>query len=402
MAGLYIHIPFCRQKCAYCDFPSAAGRESDAGRYFSALIKEAEMWRDGRVRSPAPTLAACAKASLSSPDKGGCPHGGRGDFHTVFIGGGTPSLLPAGELERLMDGLRSIFDIRPVEFTVEANPGTVDKAKLLSFLSMGANRLSMGAQAAQDGLLKRIGRIHTWAEFVHSYETAREAGFQNVNVDMMTGLPGQTVNDAADTAKKLAALKPGHVSCYGLILEEGTPLAQAVQKGDEVPPDDDCEREMFHAARSELEGAGLKRYEISNFARPGLECLHNLNYWHNGNWLGLGPGAASHFSGYRRENHAGLDAYMAALESGNLPPYDEHDIGADEAVFETIMLELRLVEGIDLQRFHTRYGFDFMGRYGDTVQKFVLDGLMNKTPSGITLTELGMDLQNTVLMDFLD
>lgn len=373
--GLYIHIPFCRQKCAYCDFPSWAGREGEAGRYFSAMARE---------------------AALSGDRFGGFR------FNTVFLGGGTPSLLPAGELERLMDRLRAVLQVDPVEFTVEANPGTVDREKLASFRRMGANRISFGAQAAQDGLLRRIGRIHTWADFVRSYELARAAGFANVSADMMTGLPGQAAADAAETAERLAALGLEHISCYGLILEEGTRLQDDVRAGRESVPGDDAEREMFHAARSIFEAAGLRRYEISNFARPGYECKHNMNYWHNGDWLGLGVGAASHFTGYRRENRADLDGYLAALEAGQLPSAEEHTISADEAVFETIMLELRLAEGIDYARFRTRHGFDFFARYKEQSEKLIQGGFMRRMTMGLALTEKGMDLQNTVLMEFMD
>ena len=457
MAGLYIHIPFCARKCAYCDFPSVAGREGDSGRFFDAVVREGELWgaslayaepkerawteqitgagtehiteagteqikRAGTEQStragtePGPY---CQGADSNSPSVGAgfhprppnkihpclinsnCSSQGKIRFQTVFIGGGTPSLLPAGELERLMDRLRLLFDLNPTEFTVEANPGTVDRAKLESFRRMGATRISFGVQAAQDGLLKRIGRIHTWEDFVLSYETARSVGFTNVNADMMTGLPGQTVNDAVDTAEKLVKLDVEHVSCYGLILEEGTPLNAAVEAGRESVPDGDREREMFHAAREVLEAACQRRYEITNFAKPGQECLHNLNYWRNDDWLGLGPGAASHFKGLRRENGCDLDTYMIALEQGMPPPAEEHTIGPDEAVFETVMLELRLVDGIDFKRFEARHGFAFLPKYGKQVDGFIESGLMKKTPGGVALTTRGMDLQNTVLMEFM-
>ncbi len=410
MAGLYLHIPFCVRKCAYCDFPSVAGREGDAGRFFAAVIREAEMYTPPAPRGGTP-LNEGGKGHTErnqlvpllrgmSPTATGGVH--KGVFTTVFLGGGTPSLLPAGDLERLMDSLRAVLDINPMEFTVEANPGTVDKAKLESFRRMGANRISFGVQAAQDGLLRRIGRIHTWADFVRSFELAREAGFANINADMMTGLPGQTVADAKATARKLAALGVEHVSCYGLILEEGTPMHAAVESGALSVPTGDLEREMFHGAKQVFASAGLNRYEISNFAKPGFECLHNLNYWRNGDWLGLGAGAASHFGSVRWENHPDLDRYMLSLEQGKLPPADIHEIDDNDAAFESVMLGLRLVEGIDLKRFAAWHGFDFLKRYGTVVEKFVNMGLMLKTPQAVRLTERGMDVQNTVLMDFME
>jgi oxygen-independent coproporphyrinogen III oxidase len=375
MTGLYIHIPFCKSKCAYCDFPSYAGREVQVGRYFSALIKEAEMRREKL-----------------------------GDlfFETVFIGGGTPSLLPAGSLERLMERIYNIFDIWPSEFTVEANPGTLDREKLQSFQDMGATRLSLGVQAAQDDLLRSIGRIHTWADFVRAYDMARTAGFENINADMMTGLPGQKKSQAVDTAKRLAAMGLEHVSCYGLILEEGTPLHAAQKRGAVAVPDDDAERAMFHAVREVLEGAGYGRYEISNFAKPGMECRHNLNYWLNGNYLGLGCGAASHIPGRRWENRRGLDEYMMAVESEEFQVADEHFISADESAFETIMLALRLAQGLDFKWFRARHGYDFLMKYAKQVEKLVANGLMEKTEDGVYLTVKGMDLQNTALMEFMD
>jgi oxygen-independent coproporphyrinogen-3 oxidase len=415
MAGLYIHIPFCKSKCAYCDFPSFAGREGEAGRYIHAMRNEAEIWREkilsgsspGRGGVPYPPAAqpyppaAQPYPPAAQPNPSAQP---QNDFvfHTVFIGGGTPSLLSAGDLEQFMGSLRAFLTIDAIEFTVEANPGTVDKAKLESFRRMGAGRISFGAQAAQDRLLKRIGRIHTWADFVRSFELALEAGFTNISADMMTGLPGQTISDAAETAEKLAALGPEHVSCYGLILEEGTPLLKAVEEGREALPDNDTERDMFHAARAALEGAGLRRYEISNFAVPGRECLHNLNYWHNGDWLGLGLGAASHFHGYRKENRRDMEAYMQACEAGRLPPADEHAIGPEEAAFETIMLETRLAEGIDFGRFRERHGFDFLLKYREQVDGLISGGLMASTEKGVALTDRGMDLQNAVLMEFME
>ncbi len=375
MSGLYIHIPFCERKCAYCDFPSWAGRQTDAARYLAALVQEAALWRQAR---------------------------GPMAFDTVYVGGGTPSLLPAGALEGLFDILQNTFDLTDVtEFTVEANPGTVDAAKLSSLRRTGANRLSFGVQAAQDELLQRIGRIHTWAQFVAAVEMARAAGFANLSGDMMTGLPGQTADDAADTAERLAALGLDHVSCYGLVLEEGTPLARAVEAGRETVPDDDAERDSFHRAKAVLLGHEFERYEISNFAKPGRACRHNLNYWARGDYLGLGCGAASHFSGWRRENAPSLDDYLAAVEEGHLPPGEEHRLNQDEQLFETVMLALRTGAGMSEKRIMSDFALDFYAKWRSVIDKLMIQGLLYRQNGIIALTERGMDLQNTVLMEFM-
>ncbi len=375
MTGLYLHIPFCRSKCAYCDFPSWAGREALAGRVVDAMLAEAVLWAAER---------------------------GRLRFDTVFIGGGTPTAIDVGHLERLLGGLRLLFDIQPIEFTVEANPGTVDVAGLSRLRSLGTDRLSFGVQAAQDALLRRIGRIHTWEDFLRGVQMARDAGFANLNADMMTGLPGQTEEDARETAERLAALGLHHVSCYGLKLEEDTPLFRSVQDGSTTLPEDDAERDQFHAARAVLEAAGLQRYEISNFAKPGFECRHNLIYWHNGDYLGLGCGAASHFGSHRRENEGDLDAYIAAGESGQWPPAQRHEIGAEEAAFETAMLALRLREGLDLTAFAERHGFDFLTNKGSAVRSLRMLDLIRVEGGRLRLTDRGMDVQNAVLLELLE
>ena len=375
LAGLYIHIPFCKAKCAYCDFPSWPGREGDGRRYLQALLREAALWRQER---------------------------GPMAFGTVFIGGGTPSLLPAGALERLLDGLRGLFAVDALEFTVEANPGTVDGAKLASFRRAGATRLSFGVQAAQDGLLRRIGRIHSWADFLRSVELARETGFTDINADMMTGLPGQTGADAAETAERLAVLGLTHVSCYGLKLEDGTPLARAVEEGREQVPDDDRERDMFHRAKEVLAAHGLRRYEISNFAQPGYECRHNLNYWQRGDYLGLGCGAASHFAGFRRENDGDLDGYLAALEAGRRPAGEEHRLSRNEQAFEALMLGLRTTRGLSMARYEAEFGVNLYAKWRKTIDNLVNTGLMYKLDEDLICTERGMDLQNTVLLEFME
>ena len=218
---------------------------------------------------------------------------------------------------------------------------------------------------------------------------------------MMTGLPGQTADDAADTAKRLAALGLSHVSCYGLTLEEGTPLARAVEEGRETVPDDDAERDSFHRAKAVLLGYGFERYEISNFAKPAQACRHNLNYWARGDYLGLGCGAASHFAGWRRENTASLDDYLTAVGQDRLPPGEEHRLSRDEQLFETVMLALRTSAGLSEKSILSAFGLDFYAKWRSSIDKLVAQGLLYRQNGAIALTERGMDLQNTVLMEFM-
>ncbi len=266
MAGLYLHIPFCVQKCAYCDFVSFADPEP-LQAYLSALIKEIGLTAR---RFPAAT------------------------YDTVFIGGGTPSIVSAQDMAGLLAALRSAFAIAPgAECTIECNPGTVDAQKLQAYLKGGVNRLSLGLQSAEDGLLRAIGRIHDFAQFEESYRLAREAGLQNINVDLMYGLPGQSLGQYLSTIRTVAALGPEHISAYSLILEEGTPLYTHVKAGETTLPDEDEVCDMQDAGRALLAELGYERYEISNYAKPGFACRHNINYWQNGPYLTAGGAGAT-------------------------------------------------------------------------------------------------------------
>ena len=374
---LYIHIPFCRSKCAYCDFPSFAGCEAQIPRYITAVLAEA------RQRAEA----------LGDPE-----------IETVFIGGGTPSLLPAAQLERLLNGLHSCFRILPgAEFTCEANPGTLTADWLDTAVRGGMNRLSMGMQAAQPGLLRLLGRIHTMEDVCASVRLARQAGVADLNLDLMFGLPGQTPDDWRASLEAALALAPQHLSCYGLIPEEGTPLAGWLENGTVSLPEEETEREMYDTAIRTLAEHGFAQYEISNFARPGHACRHNLGYWRQVPYLGLGSSAASMLP-----DPSGASAY---LRSANPPlladylagkPAAVEPVSRREAMFETMMLGLRTTEGVSETAFRQMHGVPLETVYGARLKEQIRLGLVSRHDGRYALTRAGMDLQNTVLVALMD
>ena len=358
MSGLYIHIPFCRKKCAYCDFVSFAGCEQDAfEQYFKALFREIDL------------------ISPMLPKK---------EFETVFIGGGTPSLLPAGMIPRLAAKLRENFVFpADAEISIECNPESVSLEKLVQYRDCGINRISFGLQSADDAVLKAVGRIHTAADFFRAFKLARQAGFDNINVDIMHGLPGQSSESYLDTIRRTAELGAEHISSYALILTEGTPLFEAVRNGSIELPDEDAVADMEDAGFDLLRSFGYERYEISNFALPGRECRHNLNYWANGDYLGLGLNAHSalHVNGkwVRFANKAELSGYNAALNDGKLPVEMTEEISLGDEMFECIMVGLRKIKGIDRAEFAQRFGIDPVEHYASAVSDAVLAGNMEVT-----------------------
>lgn len=374
MPGIYIHIPFCVKKCAYCDFPSftAANRMRE---YFNALRAEAER---------------CV--SLAS---------GR-VFDSVFIGGGTPSLMPPGAATRLLDEIRRCFALDAgAEITMECNPGTVDAEKATEYAAAGINRVSIGLQSADGGLLKRIGRIHSFEQFTGAFYALRDAGMNNINVDVMYGLPAQESWQFLDTLKKVCDMGPQHISAYSLILEEHTPLYDAVIDSREALPDEDAVCAMQEAGYAFLEREGYMRYEISNFALPGRACRHNLNYWQNGEYLGLGLGAhsAMRVAGQwtRWENAMTLEAYF-----GQDAPSSLSAIPREEEMFECVMLGLRMVEGIKLNAFEQRFGKPITSIYGKAIERLAKKGWLVISGGRMRLTEQGLDIENSALMEFMD
>lgn len=373
-----MHIPFCVRKCAYCDFVSFPDPAPRAA-YLSALQRE------------------IALAGERFPQAG---------YDTVFLGGGTPSLLSPADMAALFAGLRGAFQIAPgAEITVECNPGTLSGEKLAAYRAAGVNRLSIGLQSADDSLLRTIGRIHDFAAFKESFCLARAAGFTNINVDLMYGLPGQAQAQYLDAIRRVGDLGPEHVSAYCLILEEGTPLYAEAVKGALSFPDEDETCDMEAAGRLALKELGYARYEISNYAQPGSECLHNVNYWRNGPYLGLGLAAhsAMGLNGWRRWNNLpGLNEYLEALSKNQLPVETQEKIGRREEMFECVMLGLRMLRGVDRAAFLARFGQDVCAAYPEAVEALCALGWAVAEPSALRLTEAGLDMENSALLYFLE
>lgn len=363
--GLYIHIPFCRSKCDYCDFYSLSGREADMDHYLHALITH--------IRQISPSAAHL-------------------DVDTIYFGGGTPSIFGLPRLRQLLTELKEAFQVLPdAEITLEANPDSVDTILLTGLRRAGFNRLSLGIQSACDEHLRALHRPHTFAQAQQAVAAAREAGMDNVSLDLIYGLPRQTTEDWQRTVEQVLLLHPEHLSCYGLKVEENTPLYTRVQQG-EVLPDDDTQADMYLWMVSRLEQAGYHQYEISNFARPGMESRHNLRYWLTCPYLGFGPGAHSDFGGQRFSLTRDLDGYIRGITNG-LPVADScQNISLRERSREYLMLRLRTIRGIDPEEYSRIYSMSFASleslllnyqQHGWARQQ---DGRWHFTPEGFLLS----------------
>ncbi|MDI3481156.1 MAG: hypothetical protein PWQ97_811 [Tepidanaerobacteraceae bacterium] len=370
--SLYIHIPFCAKKCYYCDFNSYVAPEL-VPSYLEALKKEILLYR--HIKQP---------------------------IKTIYIGGGTPTVLTEKDLEALIDCVARHFHIKSgAEFTVEANPGTLTRRKLLALKTLGVNRLSLGLQAHQDRLLKALGRIHSAIEFEECLKKSREAGFDNINVDVIFGLPGQTVSDFIETLEYITAFLPEHISCYSLTIEKGTKFYEMREKGLLQLPSDEEEREMYHKAVEYLTHRGFIHYEISNFAVPGRMCRHNISCWKYEDYLGLGAGAHSFMQGRRFYNHPSPLDYIRSISQNMLPVENMEYLDIMEQRAEFCFLGLRLIEGLDKQDFKRRFGKDIHEVYGAAIQKLSSTGLVEEDGERIKLTPKGLDLANEVFVEFL-
>ena len=429
---LYVHIPFCVKKCNYCDFLSFPGYGCDADerhrslscRYVDALCGELE--RVGR--------------KLKNTPAAGCRSESEEAFTSCFIGGGTPSVLDKEQTEKLLIIISRLLNMLSApEFTIECNPGTVTKEKLLLYRKYGVNRLSFGLQSTENEILKRLGRIHTYEEFLESFRLARECGFDNINIDLISAVPGQTIDNWKDTLKKVAALGAEHISAYSLILEEGTLLYSEYEKDPASLnlPDEETEREIYHITQRILNENGYEKYEISNYARPGYECRHNIGYWTGEEYIGVGLGAASYISDrnyqllyknmpqkeimvsgtdmLRLKNTEDIGKYIGYYsdkknfdnckdagensEIGIAAVEERLDLNAQMSEF--CILGLRMCIGISKSEFAKRFGKDIYDRFGEVIRKHILSGLLEEDDDRIRCTPKGLDLNNSVLCDLL-
>lgn len=373
--GVYLHIPFCKAKCHYCDFNSFSCAEKHIPEYFKALNKEIEL---------------CSQSL------------GEGTVKTIFIGGGTPSYVDEEYIRELLYKLRSYTKIEPeAEISIEANPGTLSFKKLSAYRQMGINRLSMGLQAWQNELLKAAGRIHSREEFVENYNQARAAGFNNINIDIIFGLPGQTGEQWETTVNNIIEMAPEHVSCYSLKIEEGTLFGKKYEAGELEPASDELDRNMYYTAVDKLSGAGFKHYEISNFALPGYECRHNITYWKAERYIGLGAGAHSYIEDCRFNNLCDIGGYIDRINAGVLPRENMEEIDEKESISEYIIMGLRLTEGLDGKKFKKRYNKDMFELYRESIDKLERQQLIKISGTKIKLTSKGLDLANTVMVEFI-
>ena len=372
--GIYIHIPFCRSKCDYCDFYSLAGREDQMDRYQKALL---------------------AHLKETAPLAQGYP------VDSIYFGGGTPSYYGAKRIKELLAHLSKLFQVeKDAEITVECNPDSVDLKSLRILRKAGVNRLSMGMQSAQEEELRAIHRIHTPQQTNQAVEAARKAKFTNLSLDLIYGLPGQTMESWKATVEHALSLIPQHLSCYGLKVEEGTPLARRVAEG-EVLPDDDQQADLYLWTVGRLERAGLPQYEISNFAKPGYESRHNLRYWLTRPYIGFGPGAHSDFGGRRYSFVRDLDAYIqGVLEGGDIIDSSEL-IPQRERCGEYLMLRLRTVRGVDGREYRHTYFMDFAPLEA-RLREFAAQGWAEETDGRWRLTPRGFLVSNQLIGDLLD
>lgn len=374
--SLYIHIPLCVKKCAYCDFTSFSGRLAQREDYVEAVCREMR-----------------AQAAFFGPRR----------VQTVFLGGGTPTLLSGGQVQRIMREVRACFDLAPdAEVTMEGNPGTLTAQNLAAYREAGVNRLSLGVQSLDDGLLAAVGRIHTAAQAREAVRMVRKAGFENLNIDLMSGLPGQSAAQWAQTLTQAIALEPEHLSCYSLILEEGTPLSLSVQAGTCAPlPDEDALYAMDEATDTLTRAAGYARYEVSNYAKPGRACRHNLVYWECLPYLGLGCAAHSDVDGRRFYNPDDWEAYLCMTRRADEMRPLEGDGTRGERMFERMMMGLRMVRGVDAVRFARDFGAAPETVWPRAMERMVSGGLMERQGERLRLTPRGMQVMNGVLVELL-
>ena len=383
--GLYIHIPFCKQKCSYCDVCSYANKESFIKRYIQCVLKEIiEVGNNNKIDF----------------------ENGKDDLFlvkTIYIGGGTPSLIDSKYIVQIIEDIKLNFEIdEKAEITIEVNPGTVTLEKLEDYKRAGINRLSIGLQSTHEHLLKEIGRIHTYLDFLDTFRFAREAGFENINVDLMIGLPNQTLEEVKDSIEEIVSMEPEHISVYSLILEENTPLFKKVEEGLELP-NEDLERKMYWAVKQTLEQNNYIHYEISNFAKKGYESKHNLDCWNQMEYIGFGIAAHSYTNGIRYSNIENIEQYIKNYDEDkteeNLVFHEKQDMEAMQK--EYMLLGLRKIDGVSIQEFKIKFVANPVFLYHSELEKLVNEELLEIDGDMIKLTNKGLDLANIVWEEFV-
>ncbi len=369
--ALYIHIPFCKQKCFYCDFPSYASLDHLKDDYVEALCKEIEeKVIDYKIKS-------------------------------IFIGGGTPSYLETNQIYKLLKTISKLNLTENMEFTMECNPGALEKEKLETMLRGGVNRISMGLQAVQNSLLKDIGRIHSFKQFEENFNLAREVGFKNINVDLMFGLPNQKVDEWKESLEVIAKLNPEHISAYSLIIEEGTAFYKLWERNKLILPSEDEEREMYSITKEILKEHGYEQYEISNYAKSGYECYHNKVYWQCDDYLGVGSASSSFIDGKRIKNIENVKLYIEKINNNESIIEEIIKNSKEDNIEEFIFMGLRMNKGISLNEFKKRFGIDINSIYKDIIEKNINKKLLVLEKDNLRLTDKGIELSNLVMSDFI-
>jgi putative oxygen-independent coproporphyrinogen III oxidase len=446
--GIYIHIPFCVHKCIYCDFLSSPADVHTRKQYVRALINEIYLTREGKcankliknvlqgdntsyedMEEPAvngltsdyalydTVCMADYEKTIMQEDISGCVDDIKSEnghiVTSIFIGGGTPSAIDAEDISDILDAVRKNYNVSDkAEITIECNPGTMDKKKAVIYRKAGINRISFGLQSTDNNELRMLGRIHTYEQFMESYKIAREAGFDNINIDLMSALPGQTMENFKAVLEKALSLGAEHISVYSLIVEEGTRLSDNIDSFPPIPSDDE-DRQMYYMTKEMLSSYGYEQYEISNYAQKGYECKHNLKYWERCDYLGFGIGAASLYGGRRYTNISDIGRYMDvlaeitnALDKSYVNELlqirtDMEELSKEDEMSEYMFLGLRKTKGIDITDFKEEFGTDIKDIFGEAIEDNIARGLLIHDGNCLYLSKRGIDISNTVMSDFI-
>ena len=377
--GIYIHIPFCMQKCLYCDFVSYINKSECVKEYINCMIKEIQSYDFKKY-----------------------------NITTIYIGGGTPSFIESDYIKEIINVIQNKLEKNDtrwedIEITIEVNPGTVTLEKLNDYKTVGINRISLGLQATQDRLLKQIGRIHNYKDFLEAYELLKRVGFNNINVDLMIGLPNQSIKNLKESLEKIIKLNPNHISVYSLIIEDGTPIGKLLDEEKIKLPDEEIERQMYWYVKNKLELNGYNHYEISNFSKKGKESKHNLNCWKQKQYIGIGAAAHSYFKDIRYSNTNNIEEYIKNIKENNIEKNRkiEEKQTIEDKKNEFMMLGFRMIEGVNIADFKAKFVDNPLYVYREKIKKLTDEGLIEVDLNNIKLTNKGLDLANVVFEEFI-